>query len=320
MGNAAASQSVTTGAATVEIIGLRHWSVSMLVDSLQKHRPDVTLGDAACAAVLRDDLGFPDASVLRFRDGRVILTVIEPGDSGRVVLRPPPDGTETPTGPWLRLRELQDSSGFAVDYALDTYLRHAAGTTISVEPADTAVVRHVWTLLGQSRDGVDWHAALTALTRSAEPAVRRAAASYLVRYPEHDSTWYALVHALRDPDWSVRTNTIGTLRTFRETAARPLDWRPAVADLRHLLDGTTLVFHTEVVKLLLATAVAPELNSSLLSPPGVRLLRAQVAANHEYVRIPASDLLRRLSGIDPQGDPTGFEQWVQRTVNAPRGG
>jgi hypothetical protein len=63
-------QPPSSASGSLEIIGLRRWTVPMLEDSLRRIRPDVALGDAACAAILRDSLGFPDAAVLRFRHRR----------------------------------------------------------------------------------------------------------------------------------------------------------------------------------------------------------------------------------------------------------
>lgn len=307
----AASQTITTSSGVVEIIGLRDWSILELTDSLRRYRPDVTIGDAACAEVLRDSLGFPDAAVFRFRDGRVVLTVIEPADSHRVVLRPPPDQGRSPGGPWVQLRSLEDTHRFAVEYAIATFLRRRAGEEVAVDSTDAPIIHQVWAILEADAGEGDRRSAAAVLRESPDASLRRAAAHYLVRFPDHDSTWYALVQALRDRDWGVRGGANTVLRSFRTAVPRTLDWRPAAADLRHLLDGTTLVFQVEVVKLLLATAVAPDLSSVMLSRDGTRLLLAQMAANHEYVREPASAILQRLSGIDPGANPARWEDWIQ---------
>jgi hypothetical protein len=285
----------------------------MLSDSLRRIRPDVALGDAACGEVLRDSLGFPDAAVLRFRDGRVVLTVIEPGEAGRVVLRPRPAGPAAPSGPWVKLRQLADTNVAAVDYAVASYFRHVAGEPISVDPPDSSVVHAVWSILASS--GITSHAsrraATAALVQDPDPAVRRAAARYLVRYSGNDLTWRALITALRDPDWSVRSVANGSLRALRDGRPRIVDWRPVTGDLRHLLDGTTLVFQTEVVKLLLATSVNPSLTEAILSADGAFLLLHQMGAKHEYVRVPATDLLQRLSGMNPKTEPARWERWIR---------
>jgi hypothetical protein len=302
---------VSDDLAGIEVIGLRSWNISMLRDSLQRYRPDVQLGDAACGAVLRDSLRFPDASVLRFRDGRVVVTVIEPSDSARVVLRSISGTEPTRRGPWHGLRTLQDSAGIAVASAIVTFPAHAAGESVSVDSTESEVVTAVWSLLAAAEAPSHWRAAVAALRGDPEPAVRRAAASYVVRYAQIDSVWYGLVAALRDPDWGVRGAANDVLRTFRTGAARTLDWRPAAQDIRHLLDGTTLVFHTEVVKLLLATGASQALAADVLSPASTRLLLEQLTARHEYVREPAHQLLVRFAGRDHGLSPEPWREWAE---------
>jgi hypothetical protein len=310
----AAAQAVDSTAGRVEVIGLRRWTISMLRDSLRAYRPDVDLGDAACGEVLRDSLGFAEAGVLRFPDGRVVLTVIEPSDSARVVLRPVSGAAVVPRGPWDRLRALQDQGGFTIDYAIDTYLAHTSGQDIPLERGDSALVWSVWSLLEEPSTPMEARDALRVLAHAPDPQLRRAAAGYVVRYPDQPAVWYALVSALRDPDWDVRSAANGALRTLRTHARRQIDWQPAVEDLRHLLNGTTLVYHTEVITLLLATEVSPQLARDLLSRAGVALLLEQQAAQHEYVREPARELLVRLSGRDYGSAAGAWQAWVDSVL------
>lgn len=305
-----AGQVVETAAGRVEIIGLRRWTISMLQDSLRKYRPDVDLGAAACGATLRDSLGFAEAGVLRFPDGRVILTVVEPADSARIVLRSASGTAAPPRGPWDRLRALQDTDGFTIDYAITTYLAHSTGHDIPIESGDSALVWSVWSLLAEPSTPLQARDALRVLAHAPDPRLRRAAAGYVVRYSDRSAVWYALVSALRDPDWGVRGAANDALRTLRAHARRQIDWRPATEDLRHLLNGTTVVYHTEVVTLLLITEVSQQLARDLLSRAGAALLLEQLGAQHEYVREPARELLIRLSGRDYGSAAGSWHPWV----------
>src|SRR4051812_37290313 len=80
----AGSTRASTAPPTVEVLGLHAWTRQMLQDSVRRRRPGTEFGDAACALILRDSLHFADAAVWRFRDGSVVLAVVEPGDSTRV--------------------------------------------------------------------------------------------------------------------------------------------------------------------------------------------------------------------------------------------
>jgi hypothetical protein len=78
-----------------------------------------------------------------------------------------------------------------------------------------------------------------------------------------------------------------------------------------LLDGTTLVFHTEVVKLLLATGASQALAADVLSPASTHLLLEQLTATHEYVREPAHQLLVRFAGRDHGLSPEPWREWAE---------
>lgn len=282
------------GLENLEILGLRNWTVSMLADSIERYRPGTSLTDAACAAVLRDNLGFPDAAVLRFRDGRVVLTVIEPGDTGRVALRVVSTTSPPIAGPWDSIAALARLSPFGVEFATNMFPLWVRGEGVPVARDDSVTAFAVWTLLGSAKSQRDFRSALDAVKRHPQSASRAAAAHYLIRYPEHDDTWLGLVNALRDTAWTVRGAANSVLGTLRRSHARAVDWTGATEDLRFLLAGTTLTFHTEVVRLLLATEIATDLASALVTPAAETLLREQANAHHEYLRLPAASFLERL--------------------------
>src|SRR4051812_42264949 len=80
---------------TIEVAGLRRWSVKMIEDSLAKYVPGETLLSHACMANLRFKLGFADAYLETFsvesimdtdttHTSNIILLVREPQDSNLV--------------------------------------------------------------------------------------------------------------------------------------------------------------------------------------------------------------------------------------------
>src|SRR5262245_32844555 len=48
---------------TVEVLGLRRWTLAMLRDSVRRYAPGQDLHEAACMITLRDSLHFAEASV-----------------------------------------------------------------------------------------------------------------------------------------------------------------------------------------------------------------------------------------------------------------
>src|SRR5215217_2718815 len=76
------------------VIGLRHWTVAMIEDSIAKYAPGESMRSHACQAVLQYKLGFPSASVVHYimetPDGKsstLVVTLVEPQDSGRLSWR-----------------------------------------------------------------------------------------------------------------------------------------------------------------------------------------------------------------------------------------
>ena len=55
---------------TVEMLGLRRWTIGMLQDSLAKYAPADSLQSHACAATLRYTLHFADAASTTWPKGR----------------------------------------------------------------------------------------------------------------------------------------------------------------------------------------------------------------------------------------------------------
>ena len=283
----------TTAPQDLEVIGLQSWSVRMLSDSVSRYRPGTTLRDAACAEILRDSLGFPDAAVLRFRDGRVVLMVVEPQHAERVSLRTVGTGVPPVPGPWDSLAVLLGMDPFAVELAAVNYGRRQHGERPMAADVDTSLVEATWEILLDSL-GVPPESAMRVLRTDPRPQARQAAAFYLLRSHEDDGAWIALTEALRDADWSVRTAANTVLRIFRTSVPRRVDWSPAVNTLSYLLAGTTVTFHIDVVRTLIATEVDPALAPVLLSRGAMELLRDEACARHEFVRAPAEALLRVL--------------------------
>ena len=281
----------------------------MIGDSIQAYAPGVELGEAACGEVLRTRFGFPDAAVLRFPDGRTVVTVIEPVDSRKVLLRARPTESVGLVDEWSAFVTLRDTDFAAVEFAVATFLERSEWSELPMD-VDQERIEEVWTFLADHASVDDRDLALKTLSLDADATDRIVAASVLQNFSSEDETWHALVNALRDPDWDVRGQALAVLRVLRQLTPRAVDWAPVADDLGYLLGGTTVVYHTEVVKTLLATEVSRALAPELLIP-GAELLLAELTAEHEYVREPAHDLLVHMSGQDLGFDGSRWWEWVE---------
>ena len=106
-----------TPAARLELIGLKRWTLGMIQDSLARYAPGESLASHACAAILRQKLGFADAAAQYYSPspgstkGYWAVPVVEPQDSARVRYRELPRDSL----PTVRSgRQLSSLSGSAI--------------------------------------------------------------------------------------------------------------------------------------------------------------------------------------------------------------
>jgi len=260
----------------VEILGLERWTRRMLEDSIAHYVPGQKLYSAACMATLRYQLKFRDALVASYSgfDGptskREFLSIrlVEPGDSTAVQWR------RVPTDPFESLMPayaalivpVTDSMGGILTGRLTYGLRARDSVTrermlASADSATRDVAERVAAFLMAHRSDGERRRATRALDSSSVYANRMAAALVLSNFPEHDSTWYSLVRALRDPHETVR---FAAAAAISRMPRRPVDWAPATADLRAILGGTNLTQTEPIMRLLTETRIDPGLARPLL--------------------------------------------------------
>ena len=234
-----------TEEALVEVRGLKRWTIPMIVDSLARYAPKDKLTSHACAAVLRQKLGFADAAVVvypRGFEGRAraeyFITVVEPQDSSRVRYLAVPTAAPTAVPAWQRLATLMREDFETYQGALrDPAVSMARTLSDSARrgaPRAAAFHDALRGALGDGRPAMH-QAALTTLRGARDAEQRALAATVLVGWPQRDATWLALADALRDPSPLVRTVASQSLRALHTGAPRRVDWRPATATLQALL-------------------------------------------------------------------------------------
>ncbi len=306
-------QVVETERGKVEFIGLEQWTVTSLVDTLRALEPDRSLH--ACAAVLIDKLGFPDASVIIYPgEGKMytIVTVIEPDNSARVRYLLAPSDTMAPVAGWQEAISIFEDNPSAIHMGLRFYGYFLAGKSDSAHAmaadfadyADLEKVNALWGFLQERGREKDKELALWTLTNDGNVTNRVIAVALLANHAESDLVWWRLVDALRDSDAQVCTVARDVLYTLSMYVPREVDWKSAAGSLRWLLSGTNLFAFTETLDLLRRTHVPPGLAGELLSD-NAELLLAYLKAEHEKTRQTAQEFLVQLSVLEY----TTYEQW-----------
>lgn len=313
----------------VEVLGLRRWTLEALHDSVRARGRGLALHDAACMVVLRDSLRFADALVSETMyqpaDGGapvtyVLIKVVEPSDSARVRWDLAPRDTFKVVRPSYAhvVLPVTDSAGNfwrgRIMWPLQFYRAQATrrATVRQVAPRlrEQALAdgERLWRFLASRRSAVDQLTARRVLRGDGFYVNRLVAAAVLANFPEQDSTWWALMAALRDPNEAVREAAAAVLG---QLPPRRVDWAPAAPGLRLLLGGTNVGATQLVLQLLVRTGISPDLAGPLLRGNGDWVLE-HLRAEFPGDRFAARAFLSRLNGGRDLGSPEAWSAWVAR--------
>jgi hypothetical protein len=303
----------------LEVIGLKRWTVPMIQDSLRRHAPNDSLMSHACAAVLREKLKFADAAVVYrtmvvdgvpARKPFLAVTVIEPQDSALVRYRPPFRDSLRTRPAWAAVSRTFKEHNEAFQRAIQRpgFLSSTAPLTAS-DSALRAVLplrRFVRAHAAPS----DRRLALATLASDGSVSNRLAAVVLLSSFAQYGSTWWALADALRDPDAIVSATAAQVLSGMSRAEPGVVNWAPAAATLRALLDGTNLFAHDQIMEVLVLTRVDPALARALLGDGGGALVLAKLGAEDVVAQQGAHRFLVQMAGRDLGNEPARWRRWM----------
>ena len=307
------AQVVRDSNGVTEFIGLSSWTPDRIIDTLRRLAPGKPIHQ--CAAILRSQLGFPEASVIyHTQEGFqpvLVVTLLEPRDSSLVRYNRQPTESLPISSTWSQLAARADSEFRLLDLALlawryATMPRDSAASVLAQFGSSPDSIAPLWALI---RRAGSKETAMQLVSRDSSAARRRAAIASLIRFPSDPAVWRALVRALRDPDEVTGFMASRVLEQFTNYSPRPVDWAPEVESIRAILDGTRLFVFPQLVQILNTTDVDPVLAPQLLRNGGALLLdyaTAQLAPG----RADARRLLRRLTQTDAGADGQAWRDWI----------
>lgn len=299
----------------VEFIGLQKWDAQKLFDAIRELDPDRPFH--ACAAVMKQDLGFADAAAFLYMTGfsaesERYTVVVGVEDSTRVWYRPA--GTEALVLPeaWESLKTLVGEDMATMDAAARTL--HAsderARAIAEFMGADPETLARLRELIGGANGDEDRRLAHEVLARDSARSARAAATLVLGNFIDDDRSWHALAGSLIDSQARVRSVAARILEGMIAQDRDPVDWADARATLSALFGGTNPFAFMDILEVLEATDIDPELGQQLVreSPD---LLIAHAGAEHERTQGPALAFLRAVSGEDFGTDVEAWTEWVK---------
>jgi hypothetical protein len=311
---------IETPKATIEIVGLKRWTIQMIDDSLAKYSPKDKLTAHACAAVLRDKLHFADASVGWYTNitqtqtkPYVAVTVVEPQDSALIHYRPAFSDSLPTRAEWAAAYAAFRAENQLAQTAIQTPSFYAREMS-SQDSARFDKVRALHEVIVSHRASLDFETARRTLDSDGNAANRAMALLVLSNFAERDSAWWAVSDALRDPtSGMVNATASQVLRLMAARGARPVDWAPVAERLRFVIDGTNLFAFDELLRTLTATSVSPTLGPALLANGGA-ILRAKLHSGDVAAKDAARAFLVRLSGLLPTSETSVLDAWLDRTA------
>lgn len=309
------AQIVQTTHGPVEFIGLNRWTVEMIRDTMAVRAPGKPLGQ--CAAVLQE-IGFPAASSSHMMgpNGReyVVVTVVKPHDSIRIREKPLYPDSLPDISAWRSAAETFRANNRAFQIAISWYSFYRSGDTaaarqiLAMAENHADAVQQFWRFLDQHRSEADYQHALWNLSNDGNLRNRAVAAAILGSFGDRDLTWWTLLDAQRDPHDAIAATAQQVLQSLTR-APRHVDWEPAQASIRYLLNGTNVFLFVGTLDVLRTTGISPSLAPALLRGGG-GLLLAHLQAEHKANRDAAHAFLVHLSGEDFGHDVAAWARWI----------
>ena len=249
----AISQVVETHGESVEFVGLKQWTIEQIRDSLRRVAPEEELGQ--CAIPLKYKLHFPEVSVEwathpSDKNKRyTIVTVIEPQNSMYVNRQTCYSSPYSLIQEWREFKDRYSRNRYERMLALRYQFLDSIQARAEVEKmgADAGIFSAIVNSLSHLTVQVSKMVRL--VTESYEPDTRQIAIMALGTHPENDSSWYALIRALRDISDVNATFAGIALTSFADNSHRAIDWKPVYADLESLFNGTNLFVYINLLKL-----------------------------------------------------------------------
>lgn len=242
---------------TIEFIGLKKWTVKQLQDSVRKHDSRGKLG--FCAATLKSNLKFCDASVIFFSKDSLIITVIEPQDSLLVRRNAYFAGDVRLTREWDTFQEAFDAKVFEKGLATETRFNSddsamsAMRKFINEAPSfikfDTIAFQNIRTALHTNPVPVEQ---LAKVIRSNWDAHSRGVAALaMTKFPDNDTCLQSVLYAMNDIGASTTiVNAIEYFSTILKNRTREIALAPLYKELRPLVNGSNLFAYHDILKLI----------------------------------------------------------------------
>lgn len=301
---------------TVEVIGLRRWTIGMLQDSLARYAPSDSLQSHACAAILRYRLHFADASSTTFSFGpgtadAIVVSVREPQDSARVHYRDMPLDTLRPRRAWSAITDVFRNH----PNVFWPEVRGRVSPSLDRRPQygthqDSTLAKHFASVLSSFRRESDRRDAMKALASDRNLYNRVAAVLILTNFIHRDDAWWSLLDALREAEGPVKSVAAVVMIGSSRSAPRSVNWAPKATSIHAMLDGTSLFELDNLIEVLARTGASPADARAMLGHDGGEMLLAYLGSRNTVLASHSHSLLIALNGTDLGPNTGPWRAWM----------
>jgi hypothetical protein len=288
---------------TIEFLGLKKWTVKQLQDSVRKHDSRGKLG--FCAATLKSNLKFCDASVIFFSKDSLIITVIEPQDSLLVKRNAYFAGDAPLTREWDTFQETFASKVFEKGLATETQFNTDDSATsamrefIKEAPSfvkfDSVAFQNIRTALRKNPVPVEQLAKV--IRYSWDAYSRGVAALAMTKFPDNDTCLQSVLYAMNDIGASTTTvNAVEYFSIMLRHRTREIALAPLYNELRPLVNGSNLFAYHDILKLIAkGKPTEKDFRTIFADEQSRHLLFAHLKATSSLPRLAANKLITTIN-------------------------
>lgn len=271
----------------IEFVGLENWEAKDLIDSISGLNPNGRFHP--CAATLKSELGFADASVLMYMDENkkfyTVVKVVESNRIDKIHYKNVCDYKLPVIEKFKNIEPLLGERNRDFDSALRTYKYHteakpdSAKNIIEWMGTESKNVEKIWKFIEEHNTIEDYELAKWILNNDGNLVNQKCALLILMNFSEFDATWWTLLDLLRSDNHRIESAASHILQYFYKSCKRQIDWSPAINSVEYLLNGTNLFAYDHVLIVLTKTSVNKDLLAELL-PDVKELLISHLLLEH----------------------------------------
>ncbi len=313
------AQVIDTHRGPMEIFGLKNWTVKMIEDTMRHIAPNQPM--VACAAVMKEQLGFPETSVIGYGENNKMYwysILVEPERAHLIqAIEHNFKRTDKTYEAYKPMLEYYNASFRDHQVAMGTYGKWRTGKVKEAEETVKRVkvsietVRSIWKELAKFSTAQELNRAIDILNNDANVGNRMIALTVLMNFPNEDSAWRQVIKSQLDRDEMMHVSTMSSSVSlvFSRDYRKKVDWSPIKEEIRKLINGINANAFMPTLEILNNGEIDGELVRYALQDGG-HIVTSVLSSSHEKVRKPAHEFLLRASGKDFGKDPQEWEQWI----------